>query len=102
MARFAWAALGLDKSKVEVTVYNSKDFSIKGIGNMSHLVDRCVRCVCWCLTHARTVCAGVTPCVRVCAGVSVHGVGVYFLCVCAHACTCDVGYRACPRMCTRT
>ena len=61
MARFSWAALGLDKSKVEVTVYNSKDFSIKGRGNMSHLVDRCVR-----------------MCVGVCAGVSVHGMGVYF------------------------
>jgi hypothetical protein len=59
VARFSWAALGLDKSKVEVTVYNSKDFSIKGKGNMSHLVDRCVR-----------VCAGV------CAGVSVHGMGL--------------------------
>ncbi len=76
MARFSWAALGLDKSKVEVTVYNSKDFSIKGKGNMSHLVDRCVRVF---DKNPHTVCAGV------CAGVAVHGMGVLLTFLCMRA-----------------
>ena len=70
MARFAWAALDLDKSKFELTVYNCKDFSKCKfeIFSMSHLVDRCL---------------------YLCAGACLDGIIVWlcvFVCVCVSVC----------------
>jgi hypothetical protein len=96
VARFAWAALDLDKSKFELTVYNCKDFSKCKfeIFSMSHLVDRCVK-----------LCAGacldgiiVWLCVFVCVCVSACSRAGSFGCDCVRSCTC-VHVRMCVYKC---